>query len=161
MSVIQKIRDKYAALVIGVVALSLIGFILMDAFVGRGKSMGNANGSLGKVNGEKIDRNDFEKRINLQTAMYGTQAPARDQLVSTVWDQTVDQVVMKQEYQKVGLELTAKELNDVLFGANPPQWLSQQFTDPQTGQFNANQAKQYFAQIKKQKNNPNLEMINE
>ncbi len=160
MSVIQKIRDKYAALVIGVIALSLIGFILMDAFVGRGRSMGNANGSIGKVNGEKIERNDFEKKINVQTAMYGAQAPQREQLINTVWDQTVDEIVMDQEYKKVGLQFTDKELNDVLFGANPPQWLSQQFTDPQTGQFNANQAKQYFAQIKKQKNNPNLEMIN-
>ncbi|HKG69476.1 MAG TPA: SurA N-terminal domain-containing protein [Segetibacter sp.] len=160
MSVIQRIRDRYAALVIGVIALSLIGFILMDAFVGRGRNMGNANGSVGKVNGEKIERNDFEKRINLQTAMYGEQAPQRDQLVSSVWDQTVDEIVMNQEYQKVGLQLTAKELNDVLFGANPPQWLSQQFTDPKTGQFDVNQAKQYFAQIKKQKNNPNLEMFN-
>ena len=77
MSVIQKIRDKYAALVIGVIALSLIGFILMDAFVGHGKSVGNTGGSLGKVNGEKIDRNEFERRINLQTSMYGPQAPAR------------------------------------------------------------------------------------
>ncbi|HKG67705.1 MAG TPA: SurA N-terminal domain-containing protein, partial [Segetibacter sp.] len=73
MSVIQRIRDRYAALVIGVIALSLIGFILMDAFVGRGRNMGNANGSIGKVNGEKIERNDFEKKINLQTAMYGQQ----------------------------------------------------------------------------------------
>jgi peptidyl-prolyl cis-trans isomerase D len=161
MSVIQKIRDKYAALVIAVIALSLVGFILMDAFVGRGRNMGNANGSIGKVNGEKIDRNEFERRINLQTSMYGQQAPAREQLVSNVWDQTVDQMVMDQEYQKVGLQFSNKELNDVLFGANPPQWLSQQFTDPQTGQFNANQAKQYFAQVKKQKNNSNLEMLNE
>ncbi|MEJ7684132.1 MAG: peptidylprolyl isomerase [Segetibacter sp.] len=161
MSVIQKIRDKYAALVIGIIALSLVGFILMDAFVGRGRNMGNANGSVGKVNGEKIERNDFEKRITLQTAMYGAQAPQREQLISNVWDQTVDEMVMNQEYDKVGLQFSAKELNDVLFGANPPQWLSQQFSDPQTGQFNANQAKQYFAQVKKQKNNPNLEMINE
>lgn len=161
MSVIQKIRDKYAALVIALIALSLIGFILMDALVGGGRGVGDANGSVGKVNGEKIERSDFEKRISLQTAMYGEQAPQREQLVSNVWEQTVDEIVMDQEYEKVGLQFSAKELNDVLFGANPPQWLSQQFTDPQTGQFDVNQAKQYFAQMKKQKNNPNLEMFNE
>ena len=161
MSVIQRIRDKYAALVIGIIALSLIGFILMDAFVGRGRSMTSNSGNVGKVNGEKISKADFEKRISLQTAMYGAQAPPREQLVNTVWDQTVDEMVMNQEYKKVGLQLGAKELNDILFGANPPQWLSQQFSDPQTGQFNVNQAKQYFAQMKKQKNNPNLEMFNE
>jgi len=161
MSVIQKIRDKYAAVVIAVIALSLVGFILMDAFVGRGKGASNANGSVGKVNGQKIERNEFEKMINLQQAMYGAQAPQREQLISSAWDQTVDDIVMQQEYDKLGLQFTAKELNDVLFGANPPQWLSQQFTDPQTGQFNVSAAKQYFAQIKKQKDNPNLEMFNE
>lgn len=161
MSVIQRIRDKYAALVIGIIALSLVGFILMDAFVGRGRSMNSNTGNIGKVNGEKIDKSDFEKRITLQTAMYGAQAPPREQLIGTVWDQAVDEKVMDQEYNKVGLQFSDKELNDVLFGANPPQWLSQQFTDPQTGQFNVNQAKQYFSQIKKQKNNPNLEMFEE
>ena len=89
------------------------------------------------------------------------QAPQREQLISSAWEQTVDEMVMNQEYEKLGLQFTAKELNDVLFGANPPQWLSQQFTDPETGQFKVNQAKQYFAQLKKQKNNPNLEMFNE
>ena len=161
MSVIQKIRDKYAAVVIAVIALSLVGFILMDAFVGRGKGVGKTGGDVGKVNGQKIDRNDFEKRITLQQAMYGQQAPPREQLISSAWEQSVDEIVMSQEYEKVGLQFTAKELNDVLFGANPPQWLSQQFTDPKTGQFDVNQAKQYFAQLKKQKNNPNLEMFNE
>ncbi|MDB5247210.1 MAG: peptidyl-prolyl cis-trans isomerase [Segetibacter sp.] len=161
MSVIQKIRDKYAAVVIAVIALSLVGFILMDAFVGPGQGSGTSNTNVGKVNGQKIERNDFEKRINLQQAMYGAQAPQREQLISNVWEQTVDEIVMNQEYEKVGLQFSAKELNDVLFGANPPQWLSQQFTDPQTGQYDVNQAKQYFAQLKKQKDNPNMEMFNE
>src|SRR5207253_11088718 len=112
-------------------------------------------------NGQKIDGNEFERKISLQQQMYGAHSPQREQLVSSAWEQSVDEIVMNQEYEKVGLQFTVKELNDVLFGANPPQWLSQQFTDPKTGQFNVNQAKQYFAQIKKQKNNPNLEMFNE
>lgn len=161
MSVIQKIRDKYAAVVIAVIALSLVGFILMDAFVGRGKGVGQPGGDVGKVNGQNINKNDFEKKINLQQQMYGAQAPPREQLISSAWEQAIDEVVMKQEYEKVGLQFTGKELNEVLFGATPPQWLSQQFTDPKTGLYDVNQAKQYFAQLKKQKNNPNLEMFNE
>src|ERR1700712_4013410 len=112
MSVIQKIRDKYAAVVIAVIALSLVGFILMDAFVGRGKGVGKTGGAVGKVNGQKIDKNDFEKKISLQQAMYGAQAPQREQLISGAWEQTVDEIVMNQEYDKVGLQFTAKELND-------------------------------------------------
>ena len=160
MSVIQKIRDKYAAVVIAVIALSLVGFILMDAFVGRSRGAGTST-TIGKVNGEKIERNDFEKKLTMQQQMYASQGAQRDQLIGNVWDQSVDDIVMNQEYKKLGLQFTAKELNDLLFGPNSPQWLKNEFTDKATGQFKVNDAKQYFAQMKKQKDNPNLEMFNE
>ncbi len=160
MSVIQQIRDKYAAVVIAVIALSLIGFILMDAFVGRGSGRGSSSTVIGKVNGQKIDQTEFEKKINLAQTMYGAQAK-REQLIGNVWEQTVDEIVMKQVYDDLGLKFTPKELNDVLFGQNAPQWLKNEFTDKQTGEYKVNEAKQYFAQMKKQQNNPNLDMFNE
>lgn len=160
MSVIQKIREKYAAVVIAIIALSLVGFILMDAFVGRSRGAGT-NTTIGKVNGEKIERNDFEKKLAMQQQMYASQGAQRDQLIGNVWEQSVDDIVMNQEYKKLGLQFTAKELNDLLFGPNAPQWLKNEFTDKATGQFKVNDAKQYFAQMKKQKDNSNLEMFNE
>lgn len=160
MSVIQKIRDKYAAVVIAVIALSLVGFILMDAFVGRSRGAGTST-IIGKVNGEKIEKNYFEKKLAMQQQMYASQGAQRDQLIVNVWEQSVDDIVMDQEYKKLGLQFTAKELNDLLFGPNAPQWLKNEFTDKATGQFKVNDAKQYFAQMKKQKDNPNLEMFNE
>ncbi len=39
MSILQQIRDKAAWLVFGLIALSLVGFLLMDAFVGRAVSL--------------------------------------------------------------------------------------------------------------------------
>ena len=161
MSVIQRIRDKYAAAIIALIAISLIAFILMDAKGGLGRAANAGGSTLGKVNGEKIDRADFEKKINMQQAMYGQQAPPREQLMGQVWQQTVEEVSMNQEYEKLGLQYTPKELNDELFGANPPQWLSSQFKDKVTGAFDANAAKQYFAQVKKQKNSENAQMIND
>ncbi len=160
MSFIQKIRDKYAAVVIAVIALSLVGFILMDAFVGRSRGAGS-NTTIGKVNGKKIERNDFEKRLTMQQQMYASQGAQREQLISSVWEQSVDEIVMQQQYEKLGLQFTPKELNDLLFGNNAPQWLKNEFTDQATGQFKVNEAKQYFAQMKKQKDNANLEMFNE
>ena len=161
MSVIQRIRDKYAALVIALIALSLIAFILMDAFVGRGSGAGSTGTTVGKVNGTKIQREDFEKKISMQQTMYGEQAPPREQLIANVWDLTVDELVMEEEYEKLGLQFSPKELSDVLFGANPPQWLKGEFTDKQTGVYNAAAARQYFAQIKKKKDDPNTIMFNE
>lgn len=151
MSVIQRIRDKYAAVVISVIALSLIAFILMDAFVGRSRFSRAGGSSLGVVNGEKIDKAEFEKKVTMMQANYGQQAPPREQLMGQIWQQSIDDIVMNQEYEKLGLQYTPKELNDELFGANPPQWLAGQFKDKATGAYDANAAKQAFAQIKKDK----------
>ena len=43
MSVIQKIRDKYARVAVIAIALALLGFILMDAFAGRGSIFGGGD----------------------------------------------------------------------------------------------------------------------
>jgi len=160
MSVIQKIRDKYAALVIAIIALSLVGFILMDAFVGKSRGSG-AKTTIGEVNGDNISYIDFEKRLNMQQTLYAQQGANREQLIGSLWEQSVDEIVMSQEYKKLGLQFSAKELNDLLFGPNSPQWLKNEFTDKTTGELKVNEAKQYFAQMKKQADNANLDMFNE
>jgi len=55
MSIIQQIRDKAAWLVFGLIALSLIGFLLMDSSAGKSRLFGNRSTVIGKVNGEKIE----------------------------------------------------------------------------------------------------------
>ncbi len=47
MSIIQKIRDKAAWLVFGLIAVSLIGFLLMDASVGNRRMAGSTSGTIG------------------------------------------------------------------------------------------------------------------
>ena len=66
-----------------------------------------------------------------------------------MWNQEVDQVLLKDEFEELGLSVGKKEMNDLLFGANPPQDLKQGFTDPKTGTYNALGAQQYFANLKR------------
>ena len=149
MSVIQKIRDKYAGVVIAFIAISLIAFILMDAFTGRGRGgglFGNSS-TIGKVNGTKIDKTAFDQRVDLYTKAYGGQASS-EQVMTTAWSSMVNNILMQDEYEKLGIALSPKELNDILFGGNPPQWLRQGFTDPNTGVYNAEQAAEWFKRIK-------------
>lgn len=160
MSVIQRIRDKAAWIIFGAIALALIAFIVQDASVRRGSFFSNST-TVGKVNGQKIDRQDVEAKIDLVQQMQGAQAAQRDQLLTSVWNFLVDATILKQEEDKLGLTFNGKELNDVLFGDNPPAWLRQEFTDPQTGVFKVDEAKNYFAQLKKQKNNPQLGLFYE
>ncbi len=43
----------------------------------------------------------------------------------------------------------SKELNDFLFGANPPADIKRGFSDPNTGVFNLQAAQQYFSNLRK------------
>ncbi|MFY7901087.1 MAG: peptidylprolyl isomerase [Chitinophagaceae bacterium] len=159
MSVIQSIRDKGAWIITSIIALALLAFILQDSSFSRGGSF-SATTTVGKVNGVTISRADFESKLDFIQKMYGPQAGNREQLIAGVWQQEVDQIIMTQEYEKLGLKVTAKELSDVLFDPqNSP--LKREFTDQQSGQFKVDEAKSAFAQIKKSKNAEQIKMIEE
>jgi len=160
MSVIQRIRDKGAWFVFGIIALALLAFILQDAFMKKGSIMSNSS-SIGKINGENIEHTDFESQVELYEQMSGSQNPNSGQTISDVWNRTVFITLLSQEEKKLGLVLPGKELNGVLFGSNPPQWMTQAFTDPKTGLYNAEEAKQQFAQMKKNPTNPKVIQITE
>lgn len=155
MSVIQNIRDRYARWAVIAIALSLLGFIMMDAFAGRGSFLGNKSTTVGKINGKTIDYTDFTKKVdeaekNQKAQGYEVGENGRQQIIQGVWDQQVSDVIMNQQYKDLGLTVSEKELRDILFGANPPQDLKQRFSDPTTGVYNAVQAQQFINQIKKQ-----------
>lgn len=154
MSVIQTIRDKAAWIIIGAIALALIAFIVQDALQGgsRGLFSGNST-TLGKVNGTSIDLRDFEQRYKMAEENYRAQNyPVNDQLRNQIreslWNEYVEDALMGSEYEKLGITVSDKEVGDLLYGANPPQMLRQQFTDS-TGQFNAQMAYQAIKSLKK------------
>ncbi|CAN5255856.1 SurA N-terminal domain-containing protein [soil metagenome] len=148
MSVIQRIRDKAAWFVFGAIALSLIAFILQDAF-SRQSSIFSSTSTLGKVNGIKLEREEYDHKLDFYEKANNT---PRSQLMGSIWDYMVDQALMQEEYNKLGIKVNTDELSDVMFGDNPPQWMQQAFTNPQTGEYDAAGARQQFAQIKKNSN---------
>lgn len=68
MQIIQTIRDKGAAIVIAVIALSLIGFILMDANQGGASMFSSSTTNVGVVNGESIEVSELNNRVNFLQA---------------------------------------------------------------------------------------------
>ncbi len=151
MSVIQKIRDKGAWIISSLIALAIIAFLLQDGF-GNGGARGSIFSSdvVGKVNGVKLTRNDVIEQQGQMEQKYG-QRLQQAQAIPEIWRLFVDKAVFEKETKKLGLTTTAKDLEDMLFGDNPPQWWKQGFTDPATGQFDVAKARQSFAQLKKQK----------
>ncbi|MGI8599134.1 MAG: peptidylprolyl isomerase [Chitinophagaceae bacterium] len=153
MSVIQNIRDKYARWAVVAIALALLGFILMDAFAG-GNVFGGNSTTIGKVNGKEMDYIDFEKKIKVQEDMYRQQGydmgdAGRQQVIESVWNAEVMEVVLNEQFNELGLAVSSKEINDILFGNNPPDDLKQRFSDPNTGVYNAGEAQQFINNIKR------------
>ena len=153
MSIIQKIRDKAAWLVFGLIAVSLIGFLLMDASVGNRRLAGSTSGTIGSVNGDKLDFADFEKQVSENEDRYKSQGyPVNDMLTQNireeVWKEFEDNAILATEYQKLGIEVTDKELNDMLVGPNALQEIKRAFTDPNTGIFDSQQAAAKINQLR-------------
>lgn len=158
MSIIQSIRDKAAWIIIGAIALALIAFIVQDAFQNRSMFSGDDT-TLGVVNGTKINATDFEERYKRAEEVYRQQGyPLNDMLRQNIreslWNEYVDDAIMKDRYEDLGIDVSDKELSDILYGENPPQDLVRQFTDPNTGRYDANAAYQGITALRKQKNTP-------
>jgi len=153
MSIIQKIRDKAAWLVFGLIAVSLIGFLLMDASVGGRRMAGSSSGVIGSVNGEKLDFAEYQKQVSEREDQYKSQGyPVNDMLSQNirqeVWTQFEENAVLSTEYDHLGLDVSDKELNDMLFGPNPVAEIRRAFTDPNTGQYDAQQAASRINQLR-------------
>ncbi len=159
MQIIQGIRDKGAAIVIGVIALSLIGFILMDARQ-QGNQMSNSNSSnIGKVNGSAIELDEFNKKVKFLEAQDEQQTGRKPntarsaQIREQVWNQITAERVFYAEAAKLGIEFTSKELESILKSNDPSNPLMQEkgMVDPQTGKLDIVKVNQAIANIKKAK----------
>jgi peptidyl-prolyl cis-trans isomerase D len=156
MSIIQSIRDKGAKLAVVLIALALLGFIAMDALTGRSNLFGsNPSNTVGSVNGKSIEFNDFRSAVAQQENYmkqqgYPTGETTTQQAVESAWEQEISKTLLQEEVDRLGIDVSSKELsNSVLFGANPPQDLKQQFTDPATGVFDAQKAAASFKEMQK------------
>ena len=144
MSIIQQIRERAAWLVFGLIALSLIGFLLMDA---RSRLFNSSSRptELGVIDGQKIQYDDFQRLVTSQEERYKAQGyPVNDAIQQNirdeVWKQMTEDAMLGQDYAALGLDVSDKEVNDMLVGADAIPDIKRAFTDPKTGFFDAQQA---------------------
>ena len=154
MSIIQQIREKAAWLVFGLIALSLVGFLLMDAFVGRSKLFGNRSTVVGVIDGQNVEYASYEQQVNAQEEQYKAQGVTsineamQENIRNNVWNQMVEEAILNENYEALGLQVSDKELQDMLVGDNAIQDIKRAFTDPKTGIFNKQAAAEQINQIR-------------
>ena len=165
MSIIQQIRDKAAVLLTSLIALSLIGFLVQDAFVGRSSGLfSDQPSSVGSVNGKEIDVMEFNNKVNAAEQSYRSQGMESNEMmtqniVESIWNGYVMEELIQSAASKAGLSLTSKELGALLFSESAPQEFRQLFTDPNTGMFDLQAAKTWFTNLKKNKRADEIKMV--
>jgi peptidyl-prolyl cis-trans isomerase D len=164
MSIIQTIRDKYARLAVIAVAVALVGFILIDYISGRGRSLFNGgSANLGSVNGQKIDELEFEKRVQMQEQSQQQQGSlgeeGRQQIIAALWKQEVDNILLKDEFNRLGLSVGKKEFADMLY-TDPHQLARQYLGNPQNGEYDPNSVRQLINSIRRSKDKNQKEQLN-
>ncbi|MGX5818187.1 SurA N-terminal domain-containing protein [Chitinophaga lutea] len=137
MSVIQKIRDKYAVLIIVLICVAIVSFLLQDVFFGS-NSMFRQTTTVGKVNGEELNYQQYNDRIEAatnQARMQGMELSDADHqaIREQVWNEFLRENIMKEQYEELGIEVTQAELDAQFNAKNPHPLVQQFFADPNTG----------------------------
>lgn len=153
MAIIGRIRNmRY--LLVGITGLALLTFILTGLFDKIGSSVDR--GTLGTIDGNEVDTaiynaklRQFEMSDRQQFQQQQKEYTDKDaeQSADKAWSASVDEIILKGEYDALGLAVSEKEFTSFLYGEEGftllPE-IQQAFTDPATGQFNSSQLEKYI-----------------
>ncbi|MDA9262172.1 peptidylprolyl isomerase [bacterium] len=153
MAAIGEIRKRSWLLVV-VIVIGMLAFILGDMLTGRGGTIEQT--PVATVNGEEISSfeyqemvdNEFEKSNRAYQALYKQPAPAtmKQQLTDNFMGQYLNQRMFEGEYNKIGLEVTKDQFNDLIQGNKVDGKIYEQFglfVGPDR-KFNADTMKKYL-----------------
>lgn len=140
MALLGTIRNKFGAVIMGLIFLGILSFLFMDISP-SGNGLGGRSMTVGYVNGDKIS-NDLvqEYSQNFQNGQY-----LAEQIQEQVWNQIVREKLMDRKVMEAGFSVTADEMGDMFVSPDPSRLSStirNYFGDRQTGMVNTDDIKQ-------------------
>jgi peptidyl-prolyl cis-trans isomerase D len=164
MSVIQKIREKYATLMIVAICLSLVAFLLMDALVGP-KSIFHHSTAVAEIDGQDIDYRDYINQEQEAENAAQQQNPNltdadRQQIRDQVWSQILSDAILGKEYSTLGIGVTTEEITDQAATPDADEQIKAipLFKDPQTGEFDPARVVQFVRNINQDQTGRSLQL---
>ena len=140
MAIIGSIR-KHSWVAVAIVGVAILAFILGDLTKNNGGIP-----DVGKVNGATMTSQRYNEllteaednyKMQYQTAQVPSEVEM--QLRDQVWQQFVEETLLGEEMSKLGMTVSAAELNDMYVGQFIHPAVRQSFTDPQTGVYDIQQ----------------------
>jgi len=139
MALIGDIRKRSGLLVI-IIGIALAAFVLGDLLSNRNPRQGV--NTVGKINGEPILITDYNQNVdeNLEARQMNSgkenlTADEQFQVRQSTWDQMVNETLLAEQVDKLGITVSTQELDDQIRGKNPHPYIEQSFRDPESGSF--------------------------
>lgn len=154
MAIINKINEK-SGIVVGVIAVGLLLFLLSDALFGSNSLFNSRNTDVGKIDGEKIPYDQYRKAIQKVEMDYAIRTGRniteneRSYIQDQAWNELIFQTAWQEQFNKLGIEVTEEEIEDMIQGKNIHPLVKQLFTNPQTGQFDKNFMRSFLKDLDK------------
>ncbi len=142
MATLEKIRNRAGVLVTVVIGLALFAFILGD-ILGSGPSLfTNRQFEIAEIAGKSISFERFQQKVDQLTEIYmlntgetALDTETHEMIMEEAWQLLLREIIMEEEYGRLGLDVSPEELFDMIQGANIHPIVRQLFTDPSTGTF--------------------------
>lgn len=133
MAVISKIRNR-SALLITVIGVAMGLFVLGD-LLGSGSGLfQQQETNIAEIRGKKISFQEFEAMVQKEIGSETVDERGREQVRQRVWDILLQENIMFEEYDELGLSVSPEELFEQVKMSSRNSIMAQYFTNPQTGQ---------------------------
>ncbi len=124
MASLQRIRN-HGALLIAIVGLAMLAFILGD-FLNSGSSFFNrSRENVGVIEGQKVHYTEYEAAKDQLTEVYKIETGRSDfdedmhtQIRNQVWNMFMMDYTLRAQADKIGMDITKDELNELCIGNN-------------------------------------------
>ena len=169
MAALGTIR-KRGVILVCIISFGLFAFIAEEAFRSCDSAKNNERQQIGEVFGEKISVQEFQKLVDEYTEVIKMQQGQENlpeeqmnQVKDMVWNTYVQNRIIAEEADKLGLTVTDSELQDILKTGTNPMLQQTPFVNQQTGRFDATALQKFLADYKAQKANPsaNAQMMDQ
>ena len=162
MAALGKIRKRGVALVI-IIGLGLFAFIAEEAFRSCEATKNQQRQQVGEVLGNKINVQEFQALVdeyeNVLKMTQGVENFSEEQLNSIkdeVWNQYVNEQIIANETEKLGLTVTDEELQNIMKVGTNPMLLRSPFVNQETGRFDVTMLTKFLAEYKRSLSNSQM-----
>ncbi|MBC2844438.1 peptidylprolyl isomerase [Winogradskyella flava] len=141
MAILNKIRQRSLILIL-VIALALFAFVIQGV-IDNPNAFSNTQGVVATVNGQDIDRVDFQQKVKNYQDRVGGRVTST-QAMNTIYSQELRKIVMENEYEALGLSVEKDEMRNLLknsFQSYP------EFQD-ENGNFDVNRLNAFIVNLK-------------